>query len=331
MSAVAPPSPPAVPVEESVEPVPLIPRRRMIGSMLGAYTSMRRGEGTDIAGSRPYRPGDPSRLIDWKASARLSATSGGDEFIVRERYAHEMPRVVLIVDRRPEMSLYPADSPWLSKVDAVRNVVDLLVVSAVNQRGLVGYLDFASHDDENESGQPYWRPPRAQSGFWQGNLVESMHRNLAGGFDGPADGLDRSLDFLSVLAGTVPTGSFVFVVSDFLQPPSPTSWSGAIDRGWDVVGVVVQDPVWEQSFPPIGGVVTPFAEARGPGLQYVRLSAREAAERREANRARLARVESDLTRLGLDMILVSESDPAVIRQTFLDWAELRLTTRGMGR
>ena len=31
------------------------------------------------------------------------------------------------------------------------------------------------------------------------------------------------------------------------------------------------------------------------------------------------------------MILVSESDPAVIRQTFLDWAELRLTTRGMGR
>jgi uncharacterized protein (DUF58 family) len=318
------------PVEETVDPVPLIPRRRMIGSMLGAYTSVRRGEGADIAGSRPYRPGDPSRLIDWKASARLSATTGGDEFIVRERYAHEMPRVVLIVDRRPAMSLYPEDSPWLAKAAAVRNVVDLIVVSAVNQRGLVGYLDFGSHEG-NDAGAPYWRPPRAQAGFWQGNLLESMHQNLAGGFDAPADGLDRSLSFLSVLPGTVPTGSFVFVVSDFLEPPSPTAWSAAIDRGWDVVAVVVQDPVWEQSFPPIGGVVAPFVEPQGPRLQYVRLSQREAAERSEANRERLRAIERDVTRLGLDMILVSDSDPAVIRQSFLEWAELRLTTRGTSR
>lgn len=331
MSSVDTPTSSEAALAESVEPVPLIPRRRMIGSMLGAYTSVRRGEGSDVAGSRPYRPGDPSRLIDWKASARLSATSGGDEFIVRERYAHEMPRIVLIVDRRPEMSLYPAGSPWLDKTAAVRNVVDLIVVSAVNQRGLVGYLDFGSHGDENEAGAPYWRPPRAQAGFWQGNLLESMHANLAGGFDGPADSLDRSLGFLSVLAGTVPTGSFVFVVSDFLQPPSASAWSSAIDRGWDVVGIVVQDAVWEQSFPPIGGVVAPFVEPHGPRLQYVRLSQREAAERREANRARLATIERDLTRLGLDMILVDDADPAEIRRRFLEWAELRLTTRGVGR
>ena len=324
-------TPVAPAVEATVEPVPLIPRRRMIGSMLGAYTSVRRGEGSDIAGSRPYRPGDHSRLIDWKASARLSATSGSDQFIVRERYAHEMPRVVVICDRRPEMSLYPEGSPWLRKGDAVRNVVDLIAVSAVNQRGLVGYLDYGTHDDESEAGTPYWRPPRAQAGSWHGSLTDAMHENLAGAFDAPADGVERSLHFLSVLAGTVPTGSFVFVVSDFIEPLPADAWSGAIDRGWDVVAVVVQDPVWEQRFPPIGGVLAPFAEARGPRLQYVRLSKREAAERDEANRDRLVKLEHEFTRLGIDMILVSDADPAEIRLQFLEWAELRQTTRGVSR
>ena len=235
MSAVVPPSPPTVPAEESVEPVPLIPRRRMIGSMLGAYTSMRRGEGTDIAGSRPYRPGDPSRLIDWKASARLSATSGGDQFIVRERYAHEMPRVVLIVDRRPEMSLYPADSPWLSKVDAVRNVVDLLVVSAVNQRGLVGYLDFASHDDENESGQPYWRPPRAQSGSGRATSSRACTATSPGASTAPPTGSTaRSTSSPCSPAPCRPAASCSSSRTSS-QPPPADSWSGAIDRGWDVV------------------------------------------------------------------------------------------------
>jgi uncharacterized protein (DUF58 family) len=270
-------------------------------------------------------------LIDWKASARLSATSGRDEFIVRERYAHEMPRVVVICDRRPEMGLYPSGSPWLEKPVAVRNVIDLVVVSAVNQRGLVGYLDYGSHADENEAGTPYWRPPRAQAGSWHGNLVESMHRNLEGDLDGPRDGLQHSLSFLSVLTGAVPTGSFVFVVSDFLAPPPAESWSAAIDRGWDVVSVVIQDPVWEQSFPAIGGVVTPFVEAGGMQLQHVRLTAREAAERRDANEARLRDLERELTRLGIDQILVSDADPAAIRQQFLEWAELRVTTRGFTR
>ena len=210
-----------------VEPVPLLPRTRMIGSMLGAYTSIRRGEGADVAGSRPYQPGDHSRAIDWKASARLSSVSGGDDFIVRERYAHEMPRVVIVCDRRPEMSLYPPHLPWLSKPLAVECIVELIVVSAVNQRGLVGYLDHGGHGTENDSGTPFWRPPRAHAGSWEGNLVEQLQENLRGDFDAPADALDRGLEFLSVVSGAVPIGSFVFVVSDFLEPAARAELGGS--------------------------------------------------------------------------------------------------------
>src|SRR5947208_8772542 len=86
--------------------VPLTPRRRLIGLSFGGMRSARRGAGSDVAGSRVYRPGDDIDTIDWAASARLSAARGTDEFIVRERFAEEAPRVVIIADRRPEMSLF---------------------------------------------------------------------------------------------------------------------------------------------------------------------------------------------------------------------------------
>lgn len=314
----------------AMEPVPLLPRTRMIGSMLGAHTSIRRGQGSDVAGSRPYRPGDHSRSIDWKASARLSSVSGGDEFIVRERYAHEMPRVVILCDRRPAMALYPDDLPWLSKPRAVERIVELIVVSAVNQRGLVGYLDHGSHGAENDAGSPFWRPPRAHGGAWgEGNLRDQVETHLGGGLDAPADALDHGLRFLSVVAAAVPIGSFVFVVSDFLERPSRESWSAVIDRGWDIVAVVVQDPVWEQSFPPIGGIVTPFVSADGGGLEYVRLTDAEAAARQSSNRDRLAGLENELLELGVDPVLVSSDRADAIQSAFLGWSEHRLTARGM--
>ena len=65
--------------------VPLVPRRRIAGVPFGTMPSSRRGAGFDLAGSRPYRPGDDVRLIDRRASARLSSLTGTDEFIVRRR------------------------------------------------------------------------------------------------------------------------------------------------------------------------------------------------------------------------------------------------------
>src|SRR6266478_7694346 len=82
--------------------------------------SARRGAGSDVAGSRPYVPGDDVKAIDWGSSARLSSARSSDEFILRERFAEEAPRVVVICDRRPEMQLFPRGFPWLRKVEAQR-------------------------------------------------------------------------------------------------------------------------------------------------------------------------------------------------------------------
>ena len=59
----------------------------------------------------------------------------------------------------------------------------------------------------------------------------------------------------------LPTGSFVFVVSDFLGELDARHWLRLRARAWDVTPVVVQDPTWEQSFPAVGGIAIPFVDA----------------------------------------------------------------------
>src|SRR5581483_174173 len=120
---------------------PLVPRYRVSGLPFGGSASLRRGHGSDIAGARPYVRGDPVSTIDWRASARLSTAHGRTEFVVRERYAEEAPRVVVLCDYGPSMALYAPPFPWLSKPDAARSATRLIVESAEAVGAAVAYLD----------------------------------------------------------------------------------------------------------------------------------------------------------------------------------------------
>jgi len=172
---------------------PLIPRRRVLGLPFGGLHSLRRGLGSDIAGSRPYEPGDDVDKIDWYASARLSLARGSEEFIVREHYADEAPRVVVLCDRRPSMSVFQNGWPWLRKPQAIRHAVKLIGDSAAAARGLLGYLDEAE-------GTPHWRPPRGEAyvGLLEGDRP----------FRAPEDTLTRGLVHLAQQRRDLPAQVF---------------------------------------------------------------------------------------------------------------------------
>src|SRR4029079_4647661 len=118
---------------------PLIPRRRVIGLAFGGVRSARRGVGSDVASAREYRPGDYVAWMDWAASAKLSAARGEDKFIVRERFADEAPRVVVLCDRRPSMSIRASALRPLDKQHALHSTLELIAQSAVAARSLTGY------------------------------------------------------------------------------------------------------------------------------------------------------------------------------------------------
>jgi hypothetical protein len=223
------------------------------------------------------------------------------------------------------MALYPAGLPWLHKRDAVREVARVLVASALNHRALLAYLDFASHTD-GRTGEPFWQPPRAQGNVWREGLNDHLESYLAEEFDAPEDSVARALEFLGTVHASVPIGSFVFVVSDFIAPTPTQLWGEASARGWDVVPVIVQDPTWEQSFPAIDGVLVSIGDAHGESRRGIRLSAREVEERRVVNEARLDQLQRDFVQLGLDPILVGHSAPERVHEILLDWAQARLQT-----
>jgi uncharacterized protein (DUF58 family) len=290
----------------------LVPRRRLVGLSFGAMQSSRRGAGTDVLGSRPYLPGDDVRAIHWSASARWATARNTDEFIVRERYADEAPRVIVACDRRPSMALYAPPLPWLSKPTAIRNAARLIADSTLAVRGFLGYLDLA----EDEA---LWRPPRTQRALPELALDRP--------FTAPSDFLPRVFDHLKSHRRAVPGGSFVFLLSDFLELPEDELWIDALDNRWDVVPVVIQDPVWEQSFPDVAGVVVPFADPKTGRLRPVRLSAEEVSARREANEQRLASLLARMRDLEIESVLISSEQPMEVLYAFLEWADWRMAAK----
>ena len=298
---------------------PLVPRRRVIGLSFGTMKSLRRGAGTDVAGSRPYRPGDDMDSIDWAASARLSTARGSDEFIVRERFAEEAPKVVIVCDRRPEMACYGPSLPWLDKPLARRTVVEIVLASAGAAGGYVGYLDYAD-------GEAHWRQPKGER-----KLIELRDERLwSMEYEGPQDWLERSFEHLASHTRAVTPGTFVFVLSDFIPQPSHDLWLIALEHRWDVVPIVIQDPTWEQSFPDVDGIVVPLRDARTGRVSSARLRRAEVTARREQNRERIATLLETFRFLDVDPVVVSSSDRGEILAEFLVWTDLRRTRRVIG-
>lgn len=262
---------------------PLLTRRRVTGLAFGAMRSRSRGGGIDLAGARPYRPGDDVRRIDWRASARLSSARGSDDFLLREHLAEEATRVVVVVDRSPTMMLYPPELPWLCKPAAVVEASAMIRESAL------------------------------QAGCTTGDIH-------AGGAHDP---LAASLVSLVRDERTLLPGTFVFLLSDFLVFPAEDVWQDALDRGFDLVPVIIQDPLWEQSFPEVGGTVLSLADPATGRLRHVRFSRAQARARREENRSRLLDILRRFDLLGFDSALVSSHDRGRILESFLDWAAVR--------
>jgi uncharacterized protein (DUF58 family) len=293
---------------------PLIQHRRVIGLSFAAMRSARRGAGSDVAGSRPYRPGDDVNAIDWAASARLSTARGSDEFVVREHYADEAPRVVVFCDRRPALAATRAPLPWLDKARVLEIATKLVSDSAVAARSFLGYLDLGDPDE------PQWRPPRTQAElghFADGRPFRASRTNLADG-----------LEHLVRQRRDLPAGSFVFVLSDFLVTPTRATWMRLVERRWDLVPVVVQDPLWDRSFPDVARLVVPFVDPETGCVARARLNDREVGELRAAHEARYAELRQLFRTAGIEPVELSSDRPQDVLAAFLAWADRRMYTRG---
>jgi hypothetical protein len=191
----------------------------------------------------------------------------------------------------------------------------MIADSTVAARGLSGYLDFAEGGDE-----PYWRPPRSQHGDWR---TEPRRP-----FRAPQNTVALSMRHLLDLRPPLLPGTFVFVLSDFVVQPDLELWLRAVERKWDLVPVVLQDPTWERSFPDVSGIGLPVIEPQTGRTTFLRLTRREAVAQRRQNEERWELLKGFFAGLDLDPVLLTTSDPLEILDAFTGWSEQRLYWRG---
>jgi hypothetical protein len=72
----------------------------------------------------------------------------------------------------------------------------------------------------------------------------------------------------------------------------------------------------------------PVVEPQTGKTTFLRLTRREARERRRANEERWKRLQRTFAMLDLDPVPISTSDPAEILEAFTLWAEQRMYWRG---
>ncbi len=216
----------------------------------GIHRLRKPGSGSELLDLRDYRPGDPPKMIAWKASARR------DRLITKE-FENEVPvRVTLFVDASASVRLGPPGETNL--VEMVR-VAAALAQAAIANRDLVGISVF----DEQQAS--ILRPERGSR-----HLVEAMRRlAIAAGLPPPSPPDDEdprgNLGLLTrvglEVADTVYPELFR---SDANRTPWKMFWRPLLDKRWAwivllmfVLPLLVLWPPYRQLMAMIASLVNP--------------------------------------------------------------------------
>ena len=203
--------------------------KRLVSSALaGAYRSSFRGTGIEFEDLREYQPGDDTRDIDWKVTART-----GEAFI--KTYVEDRQLVLMfLVDASHSMDFGSGER---TKREVAAELCALLAYVAMSQEDQVGLCAFA-----DEPGL-HLEPRKG------GSHVQRVVREVIAA---PPGGKSTSLAaVLEHQMRVLRRRSMVFVVSDFHVPADDPAgdWVDAmarLSRKHDVIAARVSDPFEEQ-------------------------------------------------------------------------------------
>jgi uncharacterized protein (DUF58 family) len=264
--------------------------RRLDGLLQGDYRSLFVGNGIDLAGLRPYQPGDDVRYIDWNVTARL------DEPWVRDYHEDRDLTAWFLLDVSPSVDFGTVESERLKRtvlVDFVATMARLLT-----RRGnRVGAVLYGGSDDRTI---PVGRG-RLQVLRLVRDLLADEPRDRAPMTDlGP---------MLAAAGSAIKRRSLVFIVSDFISEPGWEKPLNLLTRRHEVIAVRLFDPR-ETVLPDAGPLVLQDAETGeqlhvDTGDRAFRERFAAAAERREAS------VAAAFRRAGVDALPLSTEDDLV--------------------
>jgi uncharacterized protein (DUF58 family) len=123
------------PMVDEPDHLPIIKRHNLL-PLLGTHRHLRPGSGSELLDLRDYLPGDPPKMIAWKASARR------DRLMTKE-FESEVPvRCTLIIDASSSVRVGP---PGQNALARVIDIASALIHANAEQRDLTGLCVLDEH------------------------------------------------------------------------------------------------------------------------------------------------------------------------------------------
>ncbi len=264
-----------------------LPRQPITSLLAGRHASRLRGRGLNFEEIRAYRPGDDTRNMDWKATARLRKPQ------VRV-YTEERDRpAILVVDQR--VSMFFGSRRKMKSVVAAEAAA-LAAWRILDQDDRVGAIVFGDRESS------FLRPQRSKNAVVKVlEEVVRLNRALAAAPDAPGD--PKQLNVALERAARAATHDhLVCVISDFEGMDAESErWFKRLAAHNDVIAVGVFDPIG-RSLPRAGRLAF-----EREGLQVeVDTSAGDVRERfRERFDADVAEARAFFRRLEVPLLLLS--------------------------
>lgn len=217
--------------------IDLISRRIVQGGMAGAYQSVFKGQGLSFASVRPYMPGDDVRTIDWKVTARTGVPH------IKEYEEERELTVMLVIDGSPSVFFGTRDR---QKRDHAAELGATIAYAANSNNDRSGLIVFSDHVEHHI-------PPAKGSKHIMRMILDIVTLETKG------QGSDLA-QALRTINRTLPTGTLVFLLSDFMMPSESYSRELAVtSRQYETIAIVLSDPI-EDEMPDVGVIALRDAE-----------------------------------------------------------------------
>ena len=262
--------------------LPADPRRRVLPLRRPAQPASRAG--LDVATSRPYEPGD-----DVDASTRTPPPGCRSPVAPRSSSsASTTPRRPAWGPRRPETL----------DVDLRRR----LAVAPKPEAPALDAVDRRQRGHRAGAASATWtRPTASPTGDRLAPSTSSTSPTESVRSAPPGDALERGLVHLVAQRRDLPAGSFLFVLSDFLAPPSHGRL--AASAGTPMGGRPCGDPGSGvgAELPELGGAVVPLADPGSGEVSLVRAPPERGGGAARRQRASLRELVQGLRALDMDL------------------------------
>lgn len=270
-------------VLQKVRSIEIHTRRLLSGTLIGDYSSSKKGSGLEFDQIRAYQEGDDVRFIDWNSTARQGT------LLVRE-YVEERSRSIILVVDGSASTFFTSSDELKSEYSAqVASVLALVADAGKDHVGLILFSDSVEQVIPPKVGRPHVR-----------RIMETLFSHT------PRSIGQTSLEgALQRLIQMNRKDALVFLISDFIVQDGYEKALRMVCKKYDTIAIRCLDQR-EKDLPSVG--LLPVADPETGAHGFLQTANKQLSYVLEE---RFKQTESTLKRCGADILELEVQKPFV--------------------